>query len=71
MKENYIKQSPVLTLPSLGGGVGNRLHGGAPESDPWQGIIGTTSNDNPNSIVLDKIYCCYQTSDSNIATMVN
>lgn len=28
MKENYIKQSPVLTLPSLGGGVNSSLFAG-------------------------------------------
>ena len=70
MKENYIKQSPVLTLPSLGGGVGNRLHGGAPESDPWQGIIGTTSNDNPNSIVLDNARNVYVSGNDDGSTFI-
>tara|TARA_B000000532_G_scaffold100961_1_gene81003 strand:+ start:942 stop:2627 length:1686 start_codon:yes stop_codon:yes gene_type:complete len=45
MKENYIKQSPMLTLPSLGGGVGNKLHGGVPESDPWGLSFGPNYND--------------------------
>ena len=45
MKENYIKQSPMLTLPSLGGGVGNKLHGGVPESDPWGLSFGPNHND--------------------------
>ena len=49
MKENYIKQSPMLTLPSLGGGVGNKLHGGAPESDPWGLSYGRNHNDTLSS----------------------
>ena len=57
MKENYIKQSPMLSLPSLGGGANTSLHQGSQEENYWVstfGDVGYKENFIPRSVDVDK-----------------
>ena len=67
MKENHIKQSPMLTLPSLGGGVNSTLvRIGGPTGNFWFAYFnGQNGDDQVNCVATDSngnIYICGKSS---------
>ena len=67
MKENHIKQSPMLTLPSLGGGVNSTLvRIGGPTGNFWFAYYnGQNGDDQVNCVATDSngnIYICGKSS---------